>query len=101
MAQRLEHASLLENLNSAFKLELDDGTQMELRLVAVSDHKISGRQEMFSITFRCRDERVLPQRIYKLDNEMLGAVELFLVPNRKDDQGVYYEAVFNRFLKYA
>jgi hypothetical protein len=34
--------------------------------------------------------------MYQLQHERLGAFELFLVPVGQDQDGVYYEAVFNR-----
>jgi hypothetical protein len=38
------------------------------------------------------------QSIYTLQNDKLGAVELFLVPVKKDDKGLYFEAVINHLL---
>jgi len=99
MTQRLEHAAFLENLESKFRLQLDGSDQVELELVEVSERKAARRQEMFSIEFCCRSSVVLPQRIYRLEHDKLGQFDLFLVPIRKDDHGVYYEAVFNRMLK--
>jgi hypothetical protein len=95
----LEHAEFLENLESKFRLHLDDSEQVELELFEVSERKTAQRQEIFSIEFRCPSSVVLPQRTYRLDHDKLGQFDLFLVPIRKDDQGVYYEAVFNRTLK--
>jgi hypothetical protein len=99
MTQRLEHAALLENLDSKFRLQLDGSNWLELELVEVGERKTTARQEIFSIELRCRSSAVLPQQIYRLEHENLGQVDLFLVPIRKDEQGVYYEAVFNRMLK--
>jgi hypothetical protein len=48
----------------------------------------------FSLVFRGPLEPVLPQRIYRLENESLGAFELFIVPIGPDDAGMQYEAVF-------
>ena len=101
MTQGMEHAALLENLNSKFRLQLDGSNWLELELIEVSELKALRGQEMFSIEFRCRSNEVLPQRIYRLEHENLGQLDLFLVPIRKDEQGVYYEAVFNRFFKDA
>jgi hypothetical protein len=99
MTQNLEHTAFLENLESKFRLYLDGSEQAELELVDVSERKVAQRQEIFSIEFRSRSSAVLPQRIYRLDHDKLGQFDLFLVPIRKNDQGVYYEAVFNRTLK--
>jgi hypothetical protein len=37
----------------------------------------------------------VPQGIYKLENEKLGALEIFLVPIGPDEKGMRYEAIFN------
>ena len=45
--------------------------------------------------FRGPGEPVLAQRIYPLDNQTLGRLEIFLVPIGPDDEGMRYQAVFN------
>lgn len=49
----------------------------------------------FSLTFLAKDPRVLPQRLYRLEHNDLGLLEIFLVPSGKDAQGVTYCATFN------
>jgi hypothetical protein len=34
-----------------------------------------------------------------MEHDEMGQFDLFLVPIRQDDQGFYYEAVFNRILQ--
>ncbi|MGH9931914.1 MAG: DUF6916 family protein [Pyrinomonadaceae bacterium] len=99
MAERLEHAAFLENLNSTFRLHLDGSDKVDLELMEVSELKTARRQEMFSLVFRCASSTVFPQRIYGLAHEDMGQFDLFLVPIKKDDQGVYYETVFNRLFE--
>ena len=53
------------------------------------------RRAPFSLVFRGPGEPVLAQRIYALDNETLGRLEIFLVPIGPDHEGTRYEAVFN------
>ena len=99
MTDKLEHAAFLENLQSTFRLTVDASDCVELTLVEVSERKLAKRQEIFSIEFLCRSTGVMPQRIYHVEHEHMGQFDLFLVPVRKDEQGVYYEAVFNRLFK--
>jgi hypothetical protein len=54
-----------------------------------------GLRPPFSLTFLAKDPRVLPQRIYRLEHNGLGLLEIFLVPTAKDAQGVSYCATFN------
>jgi hypothetical protein len=37
---------------------------------------------------------VLPQRIYRLEHEQMGPLELFIVPVGPDGDGLGYEAIF-------
>ena len=54
---------------------------------------------MFSLTFVNHEETILPQKLYELDHETLGRGVIFLVPVGKDENGIRYEAVFNRMKK--
>ena len=36
----------------------------------------------------------MPQRIYQVEHDAMGAYEIFLVPVGKDATGVLYEAIF-------
>ena len=58
----------------------------------------TGRSRAIAVTaliFLAADPRVLPQRLYRLEHEGLGAVTIFLVPIAKDAEGVRYQATFN------
>jgi hypothetical protein len=68
-----------------------------LELVEVEKHDdVAGQTGRFSACFRGPLEHFLPQSTYRLEHEGLGGVEIFIVPLRKDGEGIYYEAVFNR-----
>jgi hypothetical protein len=54
----------------------------------------SGTRAPFSLLFRGPADPVLPQRIYRLEHESLGPLEIFIVPIARDDAGSTYEAVF-------
>jgi len=60
-----------------------------------SKFSMPGSRPPFSLTFVARDPRVLPQRIYRVEHNGLGALDLFLVPLAKDADGVSYCATFN------
>ena len=86
-------ATFAGHLNSKFRL-LDEPTT-ELELVEVFDGSTSHHVN-FSLVFRGPLQPVLPQRIYPVEHAALGRFDLFIVPVRRDAQGLYYEAVFNR-----
>ena len=54
-----------------------------------------GGRPPFSLIFVAKQERVLPQRLYRIEHEGLGTMALFLVPVGKDASGVQYQALFN------
>ena len=49
----------------------------------------------FSLIFVGNDPRVLPQRLYRLEHEEMGALTIFLVPVGKGADGILYQALFN------
>jgi hypothetical protein len=49
----------------------------------------------FSITFRDPAGGVLPQAIYLVEHDALGALEIFLVPIGSGPEGTRYQAVFS------
>jgi hypothetical protein len=85
-----------ENLNSRFTLTIEPGQTMEVELIELHEGRPSPRYEAFSITFRGPRDMLLPQRIYSFEHSALGQFDLFIVPVGQDEQGSYYEAVFNR-----
>jgi hypothetical protein len=54
-----------------------------------------GARPPFSLIFLGKDPRVLPQRLYRLEHQSMGALAIFLVPIGKDADGVSYQATFN------
>ena len=100
MSDQLTHGAFLEQLDSRFRLDLEGTNAIELELTEVSELTSARRQEIFSIVFRGPLTVVLPQRMYRLEHDEMGSLDLLLVPIKKDNEGVYYEAVFNRLLEF-
>jgi hypothetical protein len=96
---RPSYEAFKEQLNKTFELRIDGAEPIQLELTEVSERTVTPKQEMFSLIFRMRGSEVLQQQIYSLENGAMGQTELFLVPVGKDNEAVFYEAVFNRFLK--
>ncbi len=78
-----------------FGIAPEDAPEFELELVDVVEaaHEGTGRRQ-FSIVFRGGPTPPLPQRIYRLEHDELGPLDLFLVPLGPDSVGQRYEAVF-------
>ncbi|HEX7243461.1 MAG TPA: hypothetical protein VF263_24465 [Longimicrobiaceae bacterium] len=97
MLETFTHDTFAPRIGEPFVIHLDDGSAVETRL---SEAQVFGRQAQeggrsaFSLLFHGPAHPVLPQRIYRMENEGLGAFELFLVPLGPDGRGMRYEAVF-------
>lgn len=95
-------------VNQVFALDLDGQGSLPLQLMSVAPHQAHDdyrraapegaamRQEGFTLTFCGPRQPALPQRMYNLEHEAVGRLEMmFLVPVGEDGNGRYYEAVFN------
>jgi hypothetical protein len=82
-------------VEGTFRAQMADGKDFEMSLVKLDVHASDEFQENFSLTFCAPPDTTAGQNTYRLENSRLGAMDLFLVPVRKDDEGLYFEAVFN------
>ena len=100
MTLDIQHAlasTFSAHLNSTFRLSYGSAT-MDLALVEILDGS-TPRQVNFSLLFRGPLELPLPQQIYAFEHGQLGQFDVFIVPIKRDANGLYYEAVFNRAIK--
>ncbi len=108
MLDKLTKESFEPHVNQIFNLDLDGQGFVPLQLTSVTAHPAYAgyqraapqgaalRQEGFTLTFRGPTQPALPQRMYNLEHESMGKLEmLFLVPVGEDGNGRTYEAVFN------
>lgn len=91
----LTHAQFAENLNTIFHIRFDDNITVDLELVEVSEPRSTPRQERFSLLFRGPLDFYLEQRSYRIDHDLLGSHDFFLVPVGQQPDGFRYEMVFN------
>jgi len=97
MEQQFSRDMFEQHLRSLFQLEHAHPavSGMQLELVTVTSSIRTNDFEAFSIVFRGPQQPRLPQGIYHLRHAELGAIDLFIVPIRQEQDGLYYEAVFN------
>lgn len=97
MLQDLTPASFEAHLGTPFRIHYGGESPLEAVLYEVRRHEQhpGPRNEPFSAYFRSPLKPILPQSIYRLENETMGTMEIFLVPIGPDAQGMRYEAVFN------
>ena len=74
---------------------ISEPAQVELVLAeASSAGEWPGGREPFRLHFSGPREPLLEQSIYRLEHAELNALEIFIVPIRRDDQSTTYEAIF-------
>lgn len=74
-----------------FRIAPDDAPPFDAELVEVTEiPREPGGRAPFSLVFQGGPSPPLPQRIYRVEHDELGAIEIFLVPIAADR----YEAVF-------
>jgi hypothetical protein len=102
MPPTISRDQFAQQVDSRFHVELDGGVGVDLMLTEVTPQMIqraaAQSYESFSLFFSGPKEPVLPQKIYTLKHEVLGTLDLFLVPVGIDQRGAQYQAVFNRML---
>ena len=99
MAAELTEKEFSKHVNTKFRLTGEQPLELELTEVKGylgKAHEQTG-MERFSAFFNGPPKPYLPQRVYALEHDRMGAFELFLVPVASDENGFRYEAVFNYF----
>ena len=100
MLDTLNYEKLAAQVNTKFLLT-ETTPPIELELIEATERQITTRQEFFSLFFLGPKDLLLPQKIYQLAHEQLGAGTLFLVPVGQSEEGIRYEAAFNRLINGA
>ena len=98
MSEILSQPIFAEQLNSIFRVAVEGQEPIELVLSKVSELNRNYGTELFSIEFKGPKDFVLPQRTYQNEHAVMVKFDIMLVPIGRDEQGVDYEAVFNRLL---
>ncbi|HXQ69500.1 MAG TPA: hypothetical protein VN844_03400 [Pyrinomonadaceae bacterium] len=96
MEPSLTHEEFAQHAGTTFQAEVDENTNVPLDLIEVSELKVHPQQEEFAIQFRGPLDTFLGQGVRNFTHDQMGQFELFIVPVKQDQQGFYYEAVFNR-----
>ena len=102
MLDKLTSASFAPLLNQNFSVNAEGMDTVTAVLIELSElgnepteDDIANRRA-FSLVFHVAGDTnsFLPQQIYKVSNETLGELDIFLVPLGPDKAGMKYEAMF-------
>lgn len=96
MEASLTHEEFSKHTNTKFQVQADENNHVELELIRISELKLYPRQEEFTLEFRGSLNAFLGQGVRNFSHDQMGQFELFIVPIKQDEQGFYYEAIFNR-----
>ncbi|MGZ8812095.1 MAG: DUF6916 family protein [Thermoanaerobaculia bacterium] len=87
-------------VNTTFRVQHDDGVT-EMRLTQVTSfldgkrrRHAKAKRDPFNLIFLGPADRVLPQRTYRFTHDVVGELDIFIVPVGRDEEGTEYEAVF-------
>jgi hypothetical protein len=98
MLENLTIGDFAAHLGDRFRIVVDEATSLEATLVEAQDRGAAATtpegRVPFAIVFLGPPSPILPQRIYRFEHDGIGAIEIFIVPIGRDDDGVRYEAIF-------
>lgn len=98
MEKSPEKADFEAQINTTFKVLTEAEDQFEMTLVEVKTSISNKFQECFALLFKAPESAPPEQGMFQLKHEKLGDLEIFLVPVKKNDDGLFYEAIFNKLL---
>ena len=90
-----------QHVNTIFRVNLETPQPIDLKLVEVKGYAKKAEEasgmERFSLVFTGPPDVMLQQYLFPLQHDVMGEMEIFLVPIAKTDEGFRYEAVFNYY----
>ncbi len=99
MLDKLTHDAFKKCLNQKFLIHVVDQEPLETELIEVRGlvpaDDDPDRRPPFSLIFRGPEEARLQQSVFKVENQTLGELEIFLVTVGPDKEGLLHEAIFS------
>jgi hypothetical protein len=99
MSTNVTNEAFAAALNTEFVMHLEASEAITLKLVQHQVPLLNAVQECFTLLFQAPPHAPNQQSLRTLQHATLGELEMFLVPVKKTEEGLFYEAVFNRLLK--
>ena len=83
-------------LNTTFDAYLAKGKSTPLELIEVTEMKVSGNRERFSLVFLGPLNGPVTQETLAVHHATLGSMEIGLQAIAQELEGIQYQAIFNR-----
>jgi hypothetical protein len=82
-------------VGQSFAVTVDEGRNESFVLESAEGRTVidPNRRQPFALLFSCEILPALPQRIYRFEHELTGALDLFAVPVEERDGRSFYEVV--------
>ena len=95
MLENLTIESFTGHKGSTFRLVAAENGAVDLTLAEVTPLGDSGARQAFSLIFHTpAGAPIAPQKVYRLEHEELGALDLFVVPLGPKGGVLRYEVIF-------
>jgi hypothetical protein len=85
------------HVGSDFRAVVSGGEGVMLRLEEAKTGPSAPKVLQFSLFFQGPPSPTLSQGLYHLEHDVLGSMDIFLVPIAQDQGAMTYQAVFSRF----
>ena len=96
-----DRVDFLNQLNTNFRVFFDGENPTEVELTEVSELRQRWKFEAFSLIFAV-PKNILPQAmLYRVEHDVLGAMDLSMGPVEETEQHYLFEALFNQPISVA
>ena len=91
-------AEFAGQVDSTFTALRGEGEPLAMRLADLEEAPSTPQIESFALHFHAPESAPAQQGVYRLHNDALGSMEVFLVPVARENGSLVLEAVFSRFM---
>lgn len=99
MSEFVSREDFEKTMNTGYTAYFNEGVATPLTLIEITETRIRRDYENFSLIFRGPVNGPLRQLTLDVEHPDLGMLCMSLVPVAQDNDGLQYEAVFNRKMK--
>lgn len=96
MLEDLSLSHFEPHVGASFSVSAEGVGSFDLELTGAGPVGTDPLIEQFALDFRGRPDVIAPQGIYRFSHPSMGEFWMFIVLNRQDGEGTYYQAAFSR-----